>query len=69
MSLESLTRHFNQGMCELGYIEGQNIVIEYRSEELPTKFELFVNLNREADRPDDSTECVGESGPGHQMTF
>ena len=42
--MESLTRHFDQGMGEIGYIEGENIVIEYRSEELSTKFELFINL-------------------------
>ena len=36
--------------------------------EQPTKFELVINLkNREADRPEDSAECFGESGQGDSM--
>ena len=37
--------------------------------EQPTKFEFIINLkDRQADRPDDSAECAGEGGQGHQMT-
>ena len=44
---------FRQGLRELGYIEGKNIVIEYRyadgrSERLPALTEELVRLNVEA---------------------
>jgi putative ABC transport system substrate-binding protein len=43
---------FRQGMRELGYIEGQNLVIEQRYAELPveqpTRFELVINLKSPA---------------------
>ena len=36
--------------------------------EQPTKFEFVINLkDSEADRPDDSAECAGESGSSHPM--
>ena len=40
---------FRQGLRELGWVEGQNIVIDYRFAEgrfvaQPTKFELVINL-------------------------
>ena len=38
--------------------------------EQPTKFEFVINLKSgQADRPDDSAERAGASGPGHKMTF
>ena len=36
--------------------------------EQPTKFEIVINLkDREADRRDDTAECAGARGQGHQM--
>ena len=50
---------FRQGMRELGYIEGQNIVIEYRSAERGARLtELATELVQE------KVEVIVASGPG-----
>src|SRR5262245_29712776 len=50
---------FRQGMRELGYVEGQNIVIEYRSGERGTRLtELATELVQ------DKVELIVAVGPG-----
>jgi hypothetical protein len=56
---------FRQGLRELGYLEGQNIVIEWRAAN-----EVRVgNQSKDcaADRSYDSAERAGESGQGDQV--
>jgi len=48
---------FRQGMRELGYIEGQNIVIEYRSGEVSQLTQLATELVRQ------KVEVIVTSGP------
>lgn len=35
---------FIEGLRKLGYVEGRNLSIEYRSIEQPTTFELLINM-------------------------
>ena len=50
---------FRQGLRELGYIEGQNIVIEYRSGERGARLtELATELVRQ------KVELIVAAGPG-----
>jgi hypothetical protein len=37
--------------------------------EQPTKFEFVINLNRQADWSDNTTECAGAGRQGDQMNF
>jgi putative ABC transport system substrate-binding protein len=46
---------FHEGLRDLGYVEGKNIIIDYQSED------------RKADRPNNSTECAGASGSGDSL--